>query len=244
MVMKNLLFICFSCVSIVVFGQTPKAVEADLLKLFKKINYSSQSNEKANEDFGKKLKFYTEKYPSTINQDFGHLKEEHLDISTSDDGFFRIYSWDTWTGGTMHFFESVLQYRSGNRTVSVLDTPKKEGDNRPNYNKLYSFKTNGKTYYLATCLAIGSTRDLGEGIQIFAIENGKLNYAVKLIKTKTGLHSEVSCEYYSNSEGSDNIYFDVNSKAIKIPLITGHNKIPHKFITYKFTGKYFEKVKS
>jgi hypothetical protein len=244
------LFTLLSCllISINLFGQTSSAIEADLRKLFKQIDYSSQDNSQANDIFGKKLKYYTEKYPSTIGQDFKLLKKEHLDISTSDDGLFRIYSWDTWTGGTMHYFESVFQYKTSGKTVAVLDTPWSDGDNRPLYDRVFTFRANNKTYYLATYLEVGSSKDAGGGIQIFAVEDNKLNDDVKLIKTKTGLHSQISCGYNFFSvvdwKVRPLITFNNLTNTIFIPLVDGNGNMTHKHLTYKFNGQYFERVKN
>jgi hypothetical protein len=81
----------------------------------------------ANAMFAKKLSYYISKCPFTINQKFSSLANDHLDISTSNDGLFRIYSWDTWTGGTMHFFENVMQYKSGSNFKAFIDTTKSGG---------------------------------------------------------------------------------------------------------------------
>lgn len=238
---------CFSGVNL--FAQTPATIEADLLKSFKKIDAASQDNAAANDEFGKKLFDYAKRYPATIAYPFNLLKKEHLDISTSDDGLFRIYSWDTEGGGTMHFFENVFQYKSGAKTVAVLDTPKGDGDNRPNYTKLYIFKANNSTYYLTVYLTIGSTKDAGQGIQVFTIENGKLNPDAKIIKTGSGLHSRLYYDYNFMSVvniayGSrPSVYFDPATKTIHIPLVEAGGKVTRQYITYKFTGKYFERVK-
>src|SRR5580692_4091341 len=84
-------------------AQTHKQIEHDLLKSFKKIDYWDQqrskdtsiawedSLEKANDVFGKELKGYTQKYPITITYPFSSLVQEHLNISSSADGLFRIY---------------------------------------------------------------------------------------------------------------------------------------------------------
>lgn len=245
---KNLLTLLSGLlISINSFGQTSSAIEADLLKLFKKIDYASQDNTQANDFFGKKLKYYTEKYPSTISQEFRLLKKEHLEISTSDDGLFRIYSWDTWTGGTMHYFESVFQYKINGKTVAVLDTPRSDGDNRPLYDRVFTFRANNKTYYLATYLEVGSSKDAGNGIQIFALGDNKLNDDVKLIKTKTGLHSQIAYGYnfmsVVNWKVRPLITFNNSTNTIFIPLVDGNGNMTHKYITYKFNGQYFEKVK-
>ncbi|MFD2872374.1 hypothetical protein ACFS5N_07850 [Mucilaginibacter ximonensis] len=242
-VIKLAAFICLSF-SITAFAQTPKAIEADLLRLLKKIDSNSPEIDKANDDFAKKLKYYTEKYPATLDQSFESLKKAHLDISTSTDGLFRIYSWDTWTGGTMHYFESLFQYKSGNGTISTIDMPKTEGDSRPNYYKMYTFTANTQKYYLAIWLNIGSTKLGMNGVKVFSIINGKLRDDIKLIKTVTGMHNQLYYEYDNGWYEKFDINFDAATKTIQLPLITGDSKPTSKFITYKFTGKYFEKVKN
>jgi len=256
--MKAFSFLACLLITLNSFGQTSKSIEADLLKAYKKIGYCndhqyhdvtgrwSDSLEKANIAFCMKLKSYTEKYPFTITQNFTLLKKEYLDISTSDDGLFRIYSWDTWMGGTTHYFESVFQYKVGTRTVSILDTPKGDGDNRPNYRKLYTFDINNRAYYLCTSLDIGSTKDFSESLQVFDIENGKLNQDARIIKTASGMHSLLN--YWYDGSISDReakpIRFDKVSKTIRLPLISSNGKVTKRFITYKFTGQYFERVKN
>jgi hypothetical protein len=258
---KLFIFIYYCFLPFTLFAQVPQAIEADLLRSFKRINdaYQKANNDttdndrlvdvisNANEAFGKKLVDYANKYPLTISYPFSSLKQARLDISTSSDGMFRIYSWDTETGGTMHFFESVFQYKVGTKTIAVLDAPESEGDNRPNYNKLYVFKADSKTYYLAAYSTIASAKDAGNGIQAFSVENGKLNQDVKIIKTRSGMHSSLGCGYnffyVVNEKARPSVYFDAATKSIYVPLVDGNGKVTSKFITYKFTGKYFEKIK-
>lgn len=241
-------------------AQTPQAVEADLLKSFKKIEYwddqqgkgnenASDSLIKANDAFGNKLKRYTETYPYTISLPFNSLKKAQLDIFTSTDGLLRIYSWDTWTGGTMHIFANVLQYKAGDKTKSTLVNNPEDGG-APFYSNLYTFKTRGSTYYLGIYGVIESSRYAGTGIRVFAIQNGVLNNDVKIIKTQSGLHSEIFYEYDFRSvvdipfEKRPTITFDQTAQIIRIPLVNAKGQVTAKFITYKFNGQYFEKIKS
>lgn len=242
-VLFSLLFI-----SGMLFGQTPQQIESDLLKSFKKIAPANGDNDVSNDLFAKKLYNYASHNPATFSYPFASLKKEHLDINTSDDGLFRIYSWDTWGGGTMHLFENVFQYKTGSKTLAVLDTPRQEGDVRPNYNKLYTLKANGRAYYIAVYLTIGSTKDVGGGVQVFDIENGKLNDNVKLIKTGSGLHSVIDYNFDFFSEVDWKVrptpIFDDATKTLHIPLIAANGKMTHNYIIYKFTGEYFERVKN
>lgn len=255
-IFRLFVIICCLFVSRNLFAQTPKAIEEDLLKSFKKIDdWSNDTSISANESLwkakktvGEKLYYYTNTFPVTITYQFDLLKKEHVNISTSDDGLFRIYSWDTWTGGTSHFFENVFQYKYGGGTKAILDTVKQEGDIRPYYSNLYTLKTGNKTYYLGIYNGVYSTKDAGTGIQVFAIENGKLNDDVKIIKTTSGLHSEIYYDYDFFSVVDipygkrPTIYFDKATQTIHVPVVVDKGKVTNKYINYKFTGQYFEKV--
>jgi len=246
-----------------VFAQTPPQIEADLLKSFKKIDYwmekgrdtsfdtiiASDSLENANDIFARKLKYYSERNPSLITYPFRSLGKEGPAILSSADGLFRIYSWDTWTGGTMHAFENVFQYKSGGKIVSIIDTVKSDGDYIYCYEDIYPFRANNKTYYLTTYLGIYSSKDSGRGIRIFDIENGRLNNDVKLIKTASGMHGHLYYDYDFFSvvdipfEKRPRITFDRATNTISLPLVDGNHKVTNKFIQYKFTGQYFERGK-
>lgn len=242
------LFIAFCLFGGTLTAQTPQQIEADLLKSFKRIDPANEDNSNANDLFAKKLYSYASHNATTISYPFTSLKREHMDISTSDDGLFRIYSWDTWSGGTMHWFESVFQYKAGSKALAVLDTPRQEGDSRPNYNKLYTFKFNNRSYYIGIYLTIASTKDAGGGVQIFDIENGKLNDNVKLIKTGSGLHSTIDYNFDLFSEVDWKVrptpFFNGLTNTLHIPLIAANGKMTHNYIIYKFTGQYFERVKN
>ena len=249
----------FFIICIDLFAQNQKRIEPNLLRSFKKINYwYTQSNTNtsgavidslamASDEFGRKLQKTTSTYPTTITYRFDSLIKEGLGIISSADGQFRIYSWDTNTGGTQHFFENVIQYKTGTKTNSILDTVKEEGDSRPLYDSLFTFKISNKTYYLATYTFVLSLNEFRKGIQIFSIENGRLNNKVKLIKTLSGLHSQLNYDYHISTIEDYNdsgISFDTSTKTITLPIVNEKGVMTDKIITYKFTGQYFEKVKS
>jgi hypothetical protein len=240
---------------------TPKAIEADLLKSFKKIEYwnvykydhrdntdnyikAEDSLEIANDHFSKKLKFITSKYPSTISQKFYKLQHWGMGIVTSSDNLLKIYSWDTEMGGRMHDYQNLIQYKAGQKVNTILKTDTAITNNDGYiyyYTKLYKLTAGSKTFYLAIYNGIFGSLYCGEGVQVFSIENGKLNQDTKIIKTKTGLHSNIYYNYFVSEH--DDILYDSASKIIKIPLVNEKEIATGKYITYKFTGKYFEKVK-
>ena len=251
--------LCNSALS--AFAQNTEAIEADLLKSFRQIKYwdakisdttlkAEDSLDKANDSFTTKLQQVTEQTPATLKYSFSLLRKEYLNICTSADGLFRIYSWDTEGGGTMHEFENVMQYKARKTTYSIIvsDTPLNSVEKYvPYYSKIYSFMNNGKTYYLSIFEGVYCSGCRGAGIQIFTIENGKLNDDVKLFKTKTGLHSQLYYEYdlYSviNQKVKPKITFNLNTKILHLPVVIEQGKVTRRYITYKFTGKYFERAK-
>jgi hypothetical protein len=234
-------------------AQTLSKMENELVKSYSQIENLNSDNkyeevEKANTHFCNQLKGYLKLNPQTIKYPFNKLKATHVDISTSSDAQFKIYSWDTWTGGTMHFFENIFQYQSGSGISVLVDSTKTAGDTRPNYNNIYTLKANGKTYYLAVSLSIGSSKDVGQRLQIFAIQNGKLNHDVKLIKTISGMHSQLNIAFDFGSvvewKIRPTIRYNSNTQTISLPLVGDKGIVTHKYINYKFTGQYFEKVKN
>ncbi|WP_419700646.1 hypothetical protein [Mucilaginibacter sp. NFX135] len=249
----TLFIILFSCsITSALFAQSPKTIEADFDKAFEKLNYARENSmidtvDYINGQIEKKLMYYTKKYPAAMDIAF-----KKINGIVSDDGLFRILSWDTMLGGTQHFFENVIQYKSGGKTNSIVDTVKKEDDYIFSYNGIYTLTVGNARYYLATYYGIFGRYERGEGIRVFAIENGKLNDKVKLIKTRSGLTHKLYYIYNQTLTNSDimsevTIKYDPKSREIKFPVIIDDgeiSKVTETSIAYKFTGQYFEKVKS
>ncbi|WP_295718228.1 hypothetical protein [Mucilaginibacter sp.] len=255
------LFVVFCCCTISAnsFAQTgsnPQDIENDLLRIFQRINYygahkkewkAIDSLKKMNSIFAYKLKYYTSKYPFTIGFKFTSLVKERLVIATSADGMFRAYSWDTKLGTVGYDFNNILQYRVDGQTLSLLkmDQPGKEAYWFP---KIYTFMANNKTIYLAVYNSVMSANKAGQGIRAYAIEKGVLNGRVPMVKTPTAVLSRLYYEYsllsVADWKAFPSIYFDNGTKTIHTPLVDYSGKMTHKLITYKFTGRFFEKVKS
>lgn len=187
--------------------------------------------------------------PGTLKYPFKMLIDSNAcEIVTSEDSLFRIYSWDTWAGGTMHFFNVVYQFSDKNK---VYTEPQEldEGDNGAFYSEIFTLKAGSKTYYLAVSNATFSTKDAAQSIEVFTIENNKLNKQVKLIKTQSGFthHISVGFDFFSVVDRPERplklIRYDQNKKIIYIPLVHEDGKVTNKFIQYKFNGEHFEKYK-
>jgi len=254
-------FLCCFFASLTLFAQTPKAIEADLLGRIKKIDYwamqlnndttglALDSLSDVNSDFGNKLESDAFKYPVTIKLPFDSLVNAGLNIINTDDGCLRIYLWDTRMGGAQHEFSNIFQYKTRTGTDTLSDVPADPYGSPGPFDNIYQFIINGKTYYLIAYSNEIGFNDVYKGIMVFAIVNDKLE-TIKLIKTQSGLHSHLNCYYTSSvndpqyDDGAYNIIFNGDNKTITLPLIDENNRITGKYITYKFTGQYFERVKN
>ena len=248
----TLFIVLLSCfITSTPFAQTQKAIEADFNKTFEKLNYARENSmidtiDYINGQIEKKLMYYTKKYPAAMDIAF-----KKINGIVSDDGLFKILSWDTMLGGTEHLFENVIQYKSGGKTISIVDTVKKEDDYIFPYNGIYTLTVGNKCYYLTTYYGVFGRYERGEGIRIFAIENGKLNDKVKLIKTRSGLAHKLYYTYDQTLTNSDimsevTIEYDPKSREIKFPVVINDgetSKDTENTITYKYNGQYIEKEK-
>ena len=258
---KKILTILFLIILTNTFGQDIKSIDKELSIAFGKIDYWANLKpgniayydylQIANDYFDSLLLKYTSSNPETITYTFNSLQDKYMAIATSVDGLFRIYSWDTKTGGTMHIFRNIFQYKSGAKIFSRKVNPEDKLDGDPGYyyssiNEIVSEK---KKYYITestSVLRIGLTYNK---VKIFSIENTKLNDTAKLIKTKDGIKNELAFEMDKDSpENRDRYVIDIGSgydkakKIISIPLILENSEITFKKIKYQFTGKYFEKL--
>jgi len=254
--MRQTFIVFFLLITYGLFAQDVKKIEQDLVIHFKKIDYWSTYNskdekinpvdslQKANEVFQHKLLEYASRQPLTLRYGFGELRKELITIATSADKKFRIYSWDTRMGGTMHFFNTIYQYEAGNKVIS--GKPKKEeGDSGGWFSEIFQLGNNGKSIYMGYFHAIYSTKDVYQAIKFFTINNNKLVEA-RLLKTRSGLIHEVGFEFdlFSVVDRKERpvklIYFDSTRKTLKIPVVTTAGEVTRRFLVYKFNGKFFE----
>lgn len=207
--------------------------------------------ENDNRVFSEKMLYYTSNYPETLTFKFDSLRKDNIHIVSSDDQLFRIYSWDTWLGGSMRNFKNIFQYKSGNKVYcnANIDTAFSEGnDGGPFYSEIFTLKANNKTYYLAVNNGILSSKDVSQSIKAFVIENNALNDTLKLFKTKTKLLNEIEVyfDFFSVVNRPERplrlIKYDPNKKIISIPVVLENGKVTDRYILYQFKGKYFEHI--
>ncbi|MDW9379934.1 hypothetical protein [Chryseobacterium sp. JV558] len=255
---KTIGILFFILLSHIVSGQNINAIEKQLELSFQKIGYwyadqnhnrdAADSLMAANNEFEKLLLKHTSN-PQTLKYDFKSLRKNGLQVSSSEDGKFRIYSWDTWNGGTMHFFKNIFQYEADNKVYSEIIGDNSEMNPQTFYYKINDIISENKKYYLAQNMATYSSALTSHSIKVFSIDNGKLNSDARLIKTKTGIRNQLGYEIdlaaksnWNNEIENYDIEYDAKKKIISIPLILDDYKVTDKKIRYQFTGKYFEKI--
>ena len=225
--------------------QNLDAIEKDLIEAyapissFFRIDYDSLQY--YSQQFDQKISTYLEKYPATFKHPFTQLKE-HCFITTSADSLLRIYSWDTWLGGTAHIFSSIAQFQSGGSIF--LDEVRGMGF----FPEVFTVKTPQKTYYIAVSHGIFSTADAGQSVEAFTIEQNELR-PVELFNTKGKMSTSISFEFdfFSVVDHPERplklIRYDEKKKVISVPVIAENGAVTELFTRYRFNGKYFEVLK-
>jgi hypothetical protein len=236
------------------FGQTSSCEEVgkDLTKIYNKISpfyYGDNDSLSFYSDlFSTKLTNYIKSNPATLDCEFKSLTDSGTcSIVTSADGSFRIYSWDTWLGGTMRNYKNLFQFKSEGK-VRTLTFDYGEGDMGTFFTDVFSLKANGKIYFLGVSGGSESTKIAYEIIRAYSISDSIIDDSVKLIKTASGLKNSILIEYdfFSVVDRPDRpiklIKYDADKKIIYIPVVWENGKVTNKYIRYQFTGQYFEKL--
>ncbi len=226
--------------------------EKELTKIFMSIVNGAYENQDTLDHyrglFTNRMKAMFTRHPESFSYPFKTLADSQVCwVLTSADGLLRIYSWDTWTGGTMHFYKNIFQYKApkGIRTF-VQDF----GDEDPGgyYSHLFTVKTAQQTYYLALSNSRLSNKDRTQNLEVFAIIADRLDDKARLIKTKSGLQHDIGFEYnFFSIEDTGHFYemlirYDPVQQIITLPVVYENGQVTKNTIRYKFTGKYFEKM--
>lgn len=182
--------------------------------------------------------------PMLIAANLPKAKEAQLTKLVSDDGKVCFYSWDSETGGSMHFFNDFVQWKTpdGAQWLDLNPPGKGDGDLATGYfyHDLHSVVTSsGKAVYMPTYRAIYSHPDHKDGITAYTIEGSKL-VETPFFKTKTKLLKNIDVPATEN-EWNENglIKFKNQNKTLLIPITVKEGGATGKFLTYRFDGKNF-----
>lgn len=252
---RLILFILMSIVCNKTFAQTKQLTVAEnrLVKLYSQLFWLGRTDmddvELRSREFQTAFTDLVIKTPATLDYPFQKLSDSGFcRIETSEDKKFRIYSWDTWTGGTMHEFRTIYQW-SDNGKVDAKPQSLDENDPGSFVSQIYAVNVTGKQYYLAITNAIYSSKDSRQSLQVFTINNGHLVDTVKLFKTKTKTLNriDVDFDFFSVVNRPERplklITYDSKQQIVYIPVVDGTGKVSNKNIVYQLKGSgYFEFV--
>lgn len=238
------------------YAQSVKEIEDSIVhyldKLQKHSNYlgdaEPDSLDKYNTELQNFLQISLTRQPLSLYAKFSGSITKGMKIASSEDKKFRIYSWDTQNGGTMHGFNSVAQFqtRKGAQTEVLYNDTFINGEwSGPGffYPKIYEIHSSDKKiYYLAIRDGMYSTKNVSTGIKAFAIENNRLNDSIKIFKTTKNTLNSIDCEYdyfsnYNEKSMKENhlIHLSKDKQILYIPIIDGE-KMTEKYLVYKFDG--------
>ena len=241
-------------------GQKPAAAEREIIGYFDNVTkygsyaggYDGDKLDKNNAGMKAALMKYG-KRADILSYKFPTLKDR-IFLTTSKDGRLRIYSWDMNTGGTMHNYDNVFQYRG--KSGKVYSWTRKglaDEDAGAFFTEIFQADVPAGPVYLGVSTWIGSTSLTGQTISAYRIDGERLDTAAKVIKTRSGVTNSVGFGYdfFSVVDHRERpvrlFYFDDAKKSFRFPVViedkrTPQGRVTNKYITYRYDGKYFVKV--
>lgn len=180
-------------------------------------------------------------HPMTMKYPFDMIKEKnYLQIATSGDGNLRLYSWDTWTGGSMHRYSTLYQWRSGSKVMSKLSDAVNEKDPGSFVSDIHSLRHNNKTYYLVITNAVFSGRDARQSITAYTINKGTLIPAAGFFVTgnKQSDKIDLDFDFFSVIDRPERplklINFNTEKQVLNIPITDKDDRITNHYKQYTF----------
>jgi hypothetical protein len=241
------------------FGQTPAEIERQLLVPWGQMHYWGtrhsfedstldpvDSLEKADTLFHQKFAKAINGCPACLAYDFPVLRDSGLIITTSADGKFRIYCWDNEAGGSMRYFDHVLQYRSpvGIKATTLGGSPLDEEIGW--FELIHPFRTASATYYLAFSRAIRCGVCRMEAVRAFRIGRQGLIGPIRLFKKGSEQNDDIHLEFRDFDRQRTakpmlhGLKYDSVRQTINVPSLDEMEGAPTaRYTTYRWTGHYF-----
>jgi hypothetical protein len=184
--------------------------------------------------------------PASLAYDFPVLRDSGLVITNSADGKFRIYAWDNESGGSMRYYDHVLQYRSAKAITATILGGSSMDEEIGWYELIHPFKTANATYYLAFSRAIVFGVGRVETVRAFRIGNNALIGPIKLFVKGSQVTDNISLEFrdFDHRRTSQPMLhalkYDSIHQTISIPSLDGMEGAPTApYTTYRWNGRYF-----
>jgi len=223
--------------------------EAYCVKLYSKIlnlYYSDRDSAAIYSDrFEKEFQRLITSQPATLNYPFSKLVDSNFSfIRMSPDKNLKIYSWDTWLGGSMHEFRTIYQWRHKGVTYSKMRPV--NGDIGSYCSGIYHVIIGDKSYYLVITNAIFSNKDHSQTITAYTTNGNKLDDKAAIFHTNDNALSTISINFDASSVADrperplQLIVYNESNHTLYIPFVGKNDQVtPRKFI-YQLTEKGFE----
>lgn len=213
-------------------------------------NYDIQ--EKSNIEFSKLLLDDT----CTFYYDFPYVTDstQIVNIAASDDGNVRIYSWNGQLGGTMIYWENVVQYKSDGKLLTfdgsiwrALNETDENEEGEIDYgcwtNSIYTFKRNdGQTIYVTESYFRSGSVDGYSSLDAFCISNGELKPIEDAFNGSSSIGTDYnipSWYFLTDGKGWDWTFsFDKNTQTFYVP-IAEDSEMVDQYDLYTFNGDKF-----
>lgn len=255
--MKKIQFIfglCFVAIASSLFAQENWKMMSDLEYHYQRADYwRSRLNQDsaAYEDsiLQARTLYYTSTEPKTLRESFKYLKYyDGFTVLTSDDHAFRIYEWDEGTT-QQHKYINVFQYKfDANKVESTPVMPGNDArtEQSRQYTDLYTLKSKGKVYYLATYLVRRDKNDYSVGVEVFSKNDQGLSDSTHIIVTNTYGTAVRNLEYAlidGSGATSHSIYYNKFRKTLYVPIVWSDGVVSTAYTQYRFRDDYFTEVR-
>jgi hypothetical protein len=187
---------------------------------------------------------------STKEINYNYLATKGVfNFTQSKDKKFKILGWDTYTGGTMHFYESICVYQSKQkRHVKILNEG--EDNYKYYYNKVEQVSIGNKVYYLPIGMGRFSTSEYVAIIENYYIDPNGILRSDSIFRTTNAKLDCIAVQYnlFKNIEELERntklIRLSNNANLIEIAIIDSDGKFLNRYLRYykRRDGYYFKRT--
>ena len=223
-------------------------VEAKLVQLYSAIIVAGNDDSTSSyaDKFRNELYSLLSHNPGTLRYPFKSFTDSNICyVQTASDGRFRIYSWDTRSGGSMHFFNTIYQWTDGRHVYTKTDTLK-ENNAGSFCSKIYTVPVQNEVYYLAITNGIYSSSDASQSVSVFNVAGNTLVDTARLFKTKTRLLNSIHVpfDFFSVVDRPERplqlITYDDKNKIVYIPVVNSKQQVTDRYFFYQLKNNLFE----
>ncbi|MDO4878759.1 MAG: hypothetical protein Q3966_05620 [Neisseria sp.] len=255
---KTIIIILAALAAAPAYAQSCAQTDAALAKAYTEMvesgSYGSEGS--ANEDkraaaekhFGATLKTYLKQKDSWACT-FTLTSGAGVAVYTSGDKRLRGFSWDSQSGGTLHEYQTILQYLDASGKPRIREG----GDGFLTGIQADTLGKHG-TAYILTEATRASTTLRGQSLSLLHIKNGSLQ-PLNIIRANGRTTNTLGYEYITSDSDNQDFAYDAPSKTISFPLVPqtkagspeadyGAAEVSSRRIRYRFDGAYFSLLKT